>query len=427
MNLLNLEDWNVLNIESNEHDYRISAEPIPTPTACIYCKSSTIVRFGKRDHRVMDLPTHGKRMGIVVQRRRFLCNTCHRTFSEALPDVDEKHDMTCRLVEYIKRQALRQPFTHVADEVGIDEKLVRLIFQEFTEKQKATHTFVTPTHLGIDEVHLANQMRCVLANVKERTVIDVLKDRNKKTVLRYLNTLPDRDTIEVVAIDMWEPYYDAATLALPGAKVVIDHFHIVKMANEALDRVRKEVRIDLSDRQRRTLMHDKYILLRREKDLDEKKRLILDAWTLNFPLLGKAYRLKEDFFDIWKALDRSAAIVAFREWKASIPEELEPAFKPLLTALGNWHNEILNYWDAPYTTAYVEALNGLIKVENRLGRGYSFEALRAKILYSKGLHVQYRPKYGTGFDQPKDVDHQQQLTYGVSISTLTRLIEEGGF
>jgi len=426
MNLLNLEDWNVFHVESNEYDHRVHAEPIPTPAACLYCTSPNIVRYGKRDHHIMDVPTLGKRTGILVQRRRFFCHSCERTFSETLPDVDEKHDMTIRLVEYIGQQALTRPFTHVANEVGVDEKLVRLIFQEFTEKQKSLYTFITPTHLGIDEVHLANQMRCVLANVKERTIVDLLKDRNKKTVLKYLSMLENRDKIEVVAIDMWQPYYDAATIALPGAKVVIDHFHVVKMANEALDRVRKEVRASLSDRQRRTLMHDKYILLRREKDLDEKKRLILEAWINNFPLLGTAYRLKEDFFDIWKVPDRPAAVVAFREWKAAIPGELAPAFQPLLTALGNWHNEILNYWDHPYTTAYVESLNGLTKIANRLGRGYSFEALRAKILYSKGLHVQHRPKYGTGFDVNK-VDHQRQLTLGVSVSTLTRLIEEGVF
>jgi transposase len=46
--------------------------------------------------------------------------------------------------------------------------------------------------------------------------------------------------------------------------------------------------------------------------------------------------------------------------------------------------EILAYFDHPVTNAYTESLNNLIRVMNRLGRGYSFEALRAKILPAEG-------------------------------------------
>ncbi len=45
--------------------------------------------------------------------------------------------------------------------------------------------------------------------------------------------------------------------------------------------------------------------------------------------------------------------------------------------------EILNYFQHPVTNAYTESLNNLIRVMNRLGRGYSFEALRAKILFTE--------------------------------------------
>ncbi len=46
--------------------------------------------------------------------------------------------------------------------------------------------------------------------------------------------------------------------------------------------------------------------------------------------------------------------------------------------------EILAYFDHPVTNAYTESLNSLIRVMNRLGRGYSFEALRAKLLFAEG-------------------------------------------
>jgi transposase len=48
----------------------------------------------------------------------------------------------------------------------------------------------------------------------------------------------------------------------------------------------------------------------------------------------------------------------------------------------NWRKEILNYFDHPITNVYTEAVNGVVKVENRMGRGYSFEVIRARILFS---------------------------------------------
>jgi transposase len=59
-------------------------------------------------------------------------------------------------------------------------------------------------------------------------------------------------------------------------------------------------------------------------------------------------------------------------------------FQPIIVALDNWRPEIMAYFDHPITNAYTESLNNLIRVMNRLGRGYSFEAVRAKILFAEG-------------------------------------------
>ena len=46
-------------------------------------------------------------------------------------------------------------------------------------------------------------------------------------------------------------------------------------------------------------MHDRFVLLKRERDLNDQERLLLDGWTKNYPELGEAYRLKERFFGIY--------------------------------------------------------------------------------------------------------------------------------
>jgi transposase len=193
---------------------------------------------------------------------------------------------------------------------------------------------------------------------------------------------------------MWQPYKIAVNDLLPQATVIVDHFHVVKLANTCLDTVRKELRASLTESARRGLMHDRYILLRRHADLTERQMLILEAWTLNFPLLQIAYSLKEDFFEIWNAESRSQALDLYQAWQKRLPPELEPAFHPLLTAMNNWQEEILAFFDHRYTNAATEALNGLTKIAAKMGRGYSFEAIRAKVLLTGGLRTQHRPPYG---------------------------------
>ena len=60
-------------------------------------------------------------------------------------------------------------------------------------------------------------------------------------------------------------------------------------------------------------------------------------------------------------------------------------------AVENWKPEILNYFGTGATNAYTEAANGLAKIANRNGRGYSFEAIRAKIIYGPTVK---RGKFG---------------------------------
>ena len=141
-------------------------------------------------------------------------------------------------------------------------------------------------------------------------------------------------------------------------------------------------------------LHDRYILLRRRTDLTESQALILEAWTLNFPMLQIAYTLKEEFFDIWNATDRNQAHDLYQTWLHRLPVSLEPAFHPLLTAMENWNMEIMAYFDHWYSNGPTEALNGLVKLAQKMGRGYSFEAIRAKVLLTGGLRAQPRPKYG---------------------------------
>jgi transposase len=445
-NLLNWPHWVIDLVEENDHDYRISAHLLNPPTSCTLCGTVGDLRpYGVREQRFMDLPIHAKRVGILVGRWRFKCHSCGRIAIEPLADMDEEHRITKRLLRFVQSESLRITFAEVARQCGLDEKTVRDIFKAHTAQLAKTYQVLTPAVLGIDELHLLNKPRCVFTNVETHTIIDLLEKRDQKTVQKYLAGLTDGHRVEVVTMDMWNPYRLAVEAALPNAIIVIDKFHIQRMANQALDKVRKALRESLSEKKRRQLKRDRFILLHRKRDLDDQDLFILDTWTKNFPELGQAYELKEFFFDIWDETDKAAAWARYLEWKKAIPAELADKFKDITTAIGNWQAQIFNYFDTGVTNAYTEALNGIIKIANRNGRGYSFDAIRSKVLYAKGSHMGGKPIYRKSWEKtslpevpklpsgaeplaylyefvPYDPDDETNVNFGVAVATFAKLL-----
>ena len=441
-NILNLPAYIVTNIEETEHDYHINAETTTAPQKCPHCYSDNLVGFGRNEQLVRDLPIHGKRIGIYVDTRRYQCRSCNKTFYERLPDVDGKRMMTSRLVTWLGKQSVKRPFSHLAEEIGISEMTVKNVFNDYINELERTVRFETPQWMGIDEIHIIKKPRCVVSNIENNTIVNVLRDRNKKTVADYLFRLKGRDLVKCVAIDMWEPYKDAVRDVMPQARIVIDKFHVVRMANECLETVRKEIRGSLSDKQRRGLMHDRFILLKRESNLQGLDLITLESWIKNYPALGAAYRAKEDFFAIYDAMTVQEGITQFRDWEASLAPEIKDAFYPLTRAVNNWMPEIMAYFDHPVTNAYTESLNNLIRVMNRLGRGYSFEALRAKILFTEGVCKIKKLKFQRSVQKPQEMEafsyfssmsrmgpstisEGREINYGADISTLVRMVEDG--
>ncbi len=81
-----------------------------------------------RKQLIMDLPIRLKRVGLQVNRRRYKCRECGSTFWERLISIDEKRNMTKRLVDSIEEQSMSKTFVEVAESVGVDEKPVRNVF-----------------------------------------------------------------------------------------------------------------------------------------------------------------------------------------------------------------------------------------------------------------------------------------------------------
>ena len=367
------------------------ARPCRPCRACPYCASKAFAKHGTQAQMLRDLPCHGKQVTIHIDRQRFRCLACHKTWFEVLPETDEQRRATVRLVHYVQKQSLTRTFVSVAAEIGLDERSVRNWFADSVASLERITPRPTPQIMGLDEIYLLGRPRAVFTDIEAHRIIEMLPERKKEAISRHLAALEDRAQIQVAVIDMHRPYLDVLHEHLPHVHIVIDKFHVLKQLGEAVERVRKEVRADLSDRQRRTLMHDRFLLHKRHKDLTAQQLLILESWLGQFPRLAAVYWRKEDFYKVYEARTHEEAIACYAAWVKKVKEsQVTDAFQDFLETVERWRTFIFNYFTYRYTGGLVEGLNSLIRSVDRAGRGYSFAVLRARLLFGQHLLRQTR-------------------------------------
>lgn len=352
-------------------------------TFCVHCGVVGVAPNGSRTVSYQDLPIRGKPVVIEWDRQRFLCRDCGKTSRSESDHLHPDFQLTRRLYNWIGKRSLGATFAAVANDVGLDERTVRRVFEHWSESRLSSLRFETPRFLGVDEVHLLHAARGVITDIENRALIDLLPNRNMATMAGRIAAMPDRDRVEVIAMDMWVPYRRIAADLLPQAAVVVDKWHVTKYADKGMEVVRKSFRAGLDKTARRRLVKDRFLMLSRRHRLSAMQVLVMETWLHHFPELEAAYRAKEAFYDVYDSPGRATAEAAFDAWEAGLTPELRVAFKELLSATRNWREPIFNYFDHRVTNAYTEAINGLIKIANRAGRGYSFNVLRARMLLGR--------------------------------------------
>ncbi len=443
--LLKLPYLHTVSCQDNSDHYRVTASGTLEPSVCSSCGHTSFYGHGSQRQAYMDTPMHGKRVLIEIDRRRFRCKACGKTMFEPLPDMDGKRQATTRLIEYVEKRCVRETFSALSREIGIDDKTVRFIFDDYVARRQQEVQFKTPEVLGIDELKIIGDYRAMLTNIDKLTLFDLLPSRKKVSLLGYFDTMPDKQNVQTLVMDMWNPYRQVGKKVFPGRLIVADRFHVVRMANDGMERVRKHIRKTVDDRTRIKLKDERFLLIKRRDGLDHEGREKIQRWFEMFPQLGMAYDAKERFFDIYCQPTREAAEMAAERWASSLDPMIEKQFRDLRVALYNWHEEIFNYYENPVTNGYTESMNNITRFINRMGRGYSFEVLRARLLYDekviKSENTTIRKKvrrqkpssmyehFSIGRTTVSDYSCKEGkgpiVNYGADLSTLARLLEEG--
>jgi transposase len=415
-------DLEVTGIEENDHDIVVWATHKPG-TAIPFCEECGVESphthaNGYVEWQVWDTPARGKRVKIVLKNRRVRCveegedGKCNRTYTLTPAEVHPEYQMTEACYEHIAQKSLHRRFTRISDDVGPSDTTIGKICREYIQHLDETVLTATPRYLGIDEVKPASteSAYCMLTNVQERTVIEVLRDNKSVT--------------QGVVMDMSRGYKSLAHDNFPGADVIIDKYHILDYVKESFKTVRKAVAREQGTSTEWKRRRFKY--LQRHDDLPSLDEMPPDDIPFfreevgRLPKLQRAWWLYQRMFDIFDMdLTRDEARDAILEWKTKITPELEAPFYEFTGKFDRWGEQILNYFEHGVTNAFTENRNEIAQTLQREGRGYSFEVLRGKVIY--GREQLKKPKFGQDIHYRAD---PYRLTYGAKMESLASGLHE---
>lgn len=427
--LLNLPGVRPVDLRSSQGVITIIAEVLsPEASACPTC-GKPLYRHGHRKIAIADTPQQMQPVCLEIDRPRYRCDACGRTLTLELPFLDEKRRVTRRLLEAIRERCLGMTFRSLAEQTGLAVNTIKNIAQDLIEELGQTVRFETPVIMGIDELNLAGGYRCIITNLATNSVFDMLEERTKAHMKPFFRDLADREKVEWVCTDMWRPFKESFGPFLPNARLVIDKFHVVRMASDALEDERKKHQSSLDRNDRLKVKKSiRWLTLKRPTSLSAQEKEALELVRVGIPVLAEAYDFKEMFYGIYDETNKAAAMRAFEAWENSLPPGRFPKFHALARTVHNHYDDIFAYWDAPtrITNAYTESLNGLVKVANRMGRGYSYEIIRAKTLYAKQARkIASGPRLHPSTPTVPTSGVQTQVEYGPHIPTLVDLSESG--
>lgn len=229
------------------------------------------------------------------------------------------------------------------------------------------------SRIGVDENYLGKKAKYVtlVVDLDSGRVLWVGKGRGKEALEGFWERLRHSGTrIEAVACDMSGAYWSAINEHLPEAALVFDHFHIIKLANEKIDEIRRGLQRTLELDGQKFIKGTRYLLLYGKENLPPEKRPKLEqALAYNEPL-SKAYYLKEELRQLWSQPGKDAAQKHLQDWILKAYATGIQPLKKLANTLLNHARQILSYFDHPISSGIMEGINNKIGRLTRLAYGY---------------------------------------------------------
>jgi len=334
--------------------------------------------YDRRRRRWRHLDLAGVRCFLEYDLRRFPCPGCRRIVSEAVPWArpGARHTRAFdQLVACLAQQMAKAPLAAL---LRISWTTVGRIIARTVEDAMSEQRFEGLCRIGIDEVSFRRGHRyltLVVDHDSGRIVWASEGARAKESLDGFLDALgPDRARrIEAVTIDMAPGYYQALRERLPGAALCIDPFHVVRLANHALNLVRRgewNRQGRSKTRAGRWLMGTRWALLTAPERQSERQRSLLTELEHANQTLYSAYLLKEQLRCLYRLPDPGQASPLLDLWLAAARTSGLAPFARLAETLARFRDSILAAIRLGLSNGRLEGLNAKVRLLSHRSFGF---------------------------------------------------------
>jgi len=367
-----------------------NAKPQPKIIKCSNCNSKKVIKRGEYERWLKTVPIGNKPVWIVVPVPRVECKKCGLVRRIDIQIADNRRWHTKAFERLALMLCKSMTLKDVAEFLEVGWDTIKDIKKRYLSKKFSKPRLKSLKYIAIDEISVRKNHKyvTVVMDLVSGAVVYVGDGKEADALKPFWKRLRHSGAkIEGVAIDMSPAYISAVTENLPNAPIIFDHFHIVKLMNEKLSKIRRTLHHELSKAgEKDVLKGSRWILLKNPENLNPDKgedQRLKEALELNEPL-ATAYYMKEDLRQIWIQPDKNKAGKVLDDWISRAEASGVGQLKKMGKMLSTHRNRILAYYDHPISTGPLEGVNNKIKTMKRQAYGFrDMEFLKLRIM---GIH-----------------------------------------
>lgn len=344
--------------------------------ACPVCHARNVIRVGTVTRRLRAGNFNSKAFYVEAVVQRVKCKQCGAVRQMGIPFANEHSRYTKGFERYVLDLSKEMTIHALAKHLGVSWDVVKDIQKRYLGRKFPPVKLKGLKAIGIDEIYLGkkHRFRTVVLDLVSGAVVFVGQGKGAAALDPFWKKLgKNKDKILAVAADLSPAYTQAVREHLPKATLVFDHFHVIKLMNEKLTELRRELYREATELlQKEVLKGIRWLLVKNSGNLDDKRnerQRLEEALRINEPL-AKAYYMKEELGLVWKQPDKTAAREFLNDWIARAQVSGVRMLQKFATTLAVHREGILAYYDHPISTGPLEAVNNKIKLMQRQAYGY---------------------------------------------------------
>ena len=356
---------------------------------CANCGSDAVWAQGTVVRTFRTVPIGARPVEIHLAVPRVYCLDCHCLRQVNVPFAEPRKRYTRSFERYALDLSRHMTIKAVAQHLQVSWDTIKEIQATSLQRRFGRPKLKKLQQIAIDEISIGRGHRylTVVLDLHSGAVVFVGDGKGVASLEPFWRRLrASRARVQAVATDMSPAYTKAVRENLPRAIHVFDRFHVIKLYNDKLSQLRRELFHTATVADRKVLKGTRWLLLKNDENLDEsrdERQRLQEALALNTPLT-LAYYLKDDLRRIWEQNDQRAARRLLRDWMKLARSSQVRMLEQFAATLEAHQEGILAYYDCPISTGPLEGTNTKIKALQRQAYGFrDHEFYKLKIL---GLH-----------------------------------------